>query len=225
MPVDKLDEKINSFYYEGLYSRDPLDYLQRFNPNTNEWELKWVVKRQKFDWENPAHIRALIPLYSDLYMELYDDPYSWGRTLLFDFDRYIEMANLSEVRLYILTRAIDKAKTLDIKQELKEKFGLSYSDPRILNILSKEIPTKIAQLARRERLLSETPTWKAKCCHTCGCFYPRDPLFYNKNRARKDNFSSNCKMCEKERRIRRGQSAYDKRNKDEKMRQMQTRKT
>lgn len=225
IPVDQLDAKIDSFYYEGLYSRDPLDYWQRFNPDTNQWELKWVVKRQKFDWENPDHIRALIPLYSDLYMELYDEPYSWGRTLLFDFDRYIDMADLSDLRRYVLLRAIDKAKTTDILREIKEKFGISYSEPRITNILYKEIPNKIAQLARRERLLDETPTWKARRCFTCKCMYPRDSLFFNRNSRKKDHFSPNCKMCEKAKRIRRGQSAYDKRSKDEKMRQMQTGKT
>jgi len=102
------------------------------------------VRHQTFDWENPAHIKALLNFYSAIYMELHEKLDSWGRTLIYDFDRYFDMCGFSEVREYIVTRKIDKASHAQIAAELQEKFGLKYNENHICTILSKEIPEKMA---------------------------------------------------------------------------------
>ena len=204
-------------------------YLSSISKNIDDYEtraggaeVKWWVRRHNFDWENPQHIRALINHYSDLYMQLYDKPYSWGRTLLFDLDRYIDMCALSEARQYVLLRHIDNASNATIIQELQQKFGLQYNVSRLNVILTKEIPNAVARTAKKHRLLLETPTDQLKICKRCGGAFPRDTLFFTKNNGRKDGFSSFCKECERQRRIERGeQPENDRRSKDTNLLQVQ----
>lgn len=188
--------------------------------------IKWIVRHQKFDWENTDHIRILLNNYGALYMQDWDKLHSWGRALLFDFDRYATMAEFSPVREYILTRRIDRAKPGVIMEEVHEKFGLLYNEDHISTIIAKEIPKQIALSAKRHKMIVETPLSKCKRCYRCKKWLPKDTMFFGINRSHKDGFASNCKECERKRRIEKGeQTSYDKRFKDSTMHEMQTRKT
>ena len=212
LPLNLWQRKVDKSLLSSV-SKKLEDYETRETPTG--LEVKWVVRRQTFDWENPHHIKCLIDNYSAIYMQLWEHPNSWGRTLIFDFDRYCEMAQLSEVRDYILTRRIDRATYSTIVEELWEKYGIKYNENHVCTILTTEIPTKIAKTARKNRLIIETPDSEKKCCWTCKKLLPRDTLFFGLNASRNDGFSSNCKECEKQKRIEKGgQSVYDNRNKD-----------
>ena len=190
------------------------DYETRTN-DTGEIEVKWVVRRHIFDWENPQHIKALINTYDALYDQVHEKLDTYGRTLIFDFERYRAMAQLSEIRDYILTKKIEKMPYAEIVENLQIKYGLKYNENHLCTILAKEIPERIALVAKKHRLLCDTPESECKRCKTCGRLLPKDPIFYVRNRSRKDGFSSNCKDCEKQYRIEKGgQPLYDKRNKE-----------
>ena len=217
LPYDKWKEKLANSYRTSI-SHNIEDYETRYNEATNELEVKWVVRQHTFDWENPWHIRHLITYYSSIAMQLYENLYSDGRALIKDFDRYQDMANLSPVRQYILTRGIDRASHAEIAAELQQLFGLKYNENRIGVILHKEIPEKIAAAATKHRLLLDTPISECKKCFRCGRYLPRHPLFFGSNRGRKDGWASNCKECERKRRIEKGgQSEHDRRSKDSSM--------
>lgn len=225
MPRAKWQERVDNALLHTI-SRNIEDYETRINPTTGEEEVKWIVRRHTFDWENPAHIRALINNYSAIYMELGEKLDSWGRTLIYDFDRYFDMVGFSPVREYILTRKIDKAPYPDIVEELQQKFGLKYNENHICTILAKEIPEKMAAAATRHRMLLTTPQSERKCCFTCKRWLPRNNYFFATNNSRKDKFASNCKECERKKRIARGgQSEYDRRNKDSALLKMPAGKT
>jgi hypothetical protein len=66
------------------------------------------VRRHTFDWENPKHVRALINNYDLLYDFFKEKLNTYGRTLIFDFERYLEMANLTDLRKFILNCKIKK---------------------------------------------------------------------------------------------------------------------
>ena len=218
-------KKVNESWRTSL-SRDLNDYETRQNPYTNTLEVKWVVRHHTFDWENPWHIRNLITYYSDIAMQLYDNLYADGRALIKDFDRYQDMADLSPVRQYILTRSIDKASYSEIAAELQEIFGLKYNENHIAQILHKEIPEKIAAAAKKYRLQIDTPFSEKKKCFRCGKYFPRHPLFFGLNRGRKDGLASNCKECERKRRIEKGgQGIHDRRSKDSSMLEVPPSKT
>ena len=196
-------------------SRNIADYEQRENPITHELEVKWVVRRHTFDWENPKHIKALIDMYSAIYMEMWDKLDSWGRTLIYDFDRYFDMCHFSPVREYILTRKIDKVPSTEITKEVKEKFGIQYNESHVQAIVSKEIPEAMAKMATMHRMLLTTPPKDRKTCYCCKRSLPRNNYFFVTNNNRKDHFGSTCKECDRQKRILNGgQSKYDRRNKD-----------
>lgn len=200
-------------------SRDLSNYETRESPSG--LEVKWVVCRHTFDWEDPLHVRALINNYDALYDYLYEKLDTYGRTLIFDFERYRAMANLTPVRDYLLDLKLAHTPYPTISQSLQQKFGIVYNDNHLSTILSREIPEAIAATAKKHRLILDTPTEEKKKCYTCGRLLPRDPLFYTKNRSRRDGLSSNCKDCERQRRIvKGGQSLYDKRSKDTAMHQV-----
>lgn len=223
MPHDQWQTRVNNALLSSI-SRNLEDYETRENPFTKELEVKWIVRQQAFDWENPRHIKALLNHYSNIYMELMEKLDSWGRTLIYDFDRYFDMCNFSPAREYIVTRRIDRASYSEIATELQEKFGLKYNENHICTILSKEIPEKMALAAKKHRMLLTTPIEERKKCFTCGRLLPRNNYFFATNNSRKDHFASNCKECEKQKRIEKGgQTTYDRRNKDAKMLEMQAR--
>lgn len=215
MDYDQWKERVQNTYNYTI-SKKLEDYETR--EIDGKLQVKWVVKHHHFDWENPFHIKALINNYSDIYMQLWDKPDSWGRTLLFDFDRYFDMCHFSEVREYVITRRIDKAKIETIRDELQEKFGINYKVETVMNIVGKEVPNKIAKVAEKERLIFETPRENCKQCSRCKRWLPISPVFFIRNRSKKYGLENACKECTRQRRIERGvQGEYDRRSKDPKM--------
>ena len=215
IPLDEWQHKVDNALLHTI-SKNLEDYETRVGLS-GETEVKWVVRHHTFDWENPTHIKLLIDNYSALYMQVWDKPDSWARTLIYDFDRYFEMCEFSDVREYILTRRIDRATYSTIMNEILQKFGIKYNENHICTVLTTEIPTKMARAAKRHRLILETPPSEKKRCWTCKQLLPRDTIFFGLNSSRGDGFSSNCKECEKKRRIEKGgQSVHDNRNKDAK---------
>lgn len=223
--LDQWKAKVENSYLSSV-SKDLKDYETRVNSWTGETEVKWIVQRHTFDWENPLHVKALMNWYDPLYDQLYEKLDTYGRTLIWDFERYRKMAHLSEVRDFILEQKINRVPYGEIVENLQIKYGLKYTENYLCTILSKEIPEKIAQTAQKWRLICETPEEELKQCYTCGRKLPRHKLFFVCNKNRKDGFSSNCKECEKLRRIERGgQSVNDQRNKETQVLKMQTGQT
>lgn len=216
IPLDQWEKRVEKALLHTI-SKNIEDYETRTN-GAGAIEVKWVVRQQFFDWENPLHIKALINYYSAIFMETREKLDSWGRTLIYDFDRYFDMANFSKAREFILTCKIDRLPYNEISEQLQEKFGLSYNENHLSNIVNREIPEKMALTAKKHRLLLTTPLKQRKQCFRCKQWLPRDNIFFGTNNSRKDHLASNCKECEKKRRITQGgQSTYDKRNKDETM--------
>lgn len=203
--------KLAASYYP--YDRDISHYKTKVDSDGTTW-VWWVVRRHHFDWENPVYIHALIDHYSNIYMQVYDKMDSWGRTLIYDFDRYFDMCHFSPLREYVLTLRIDRMTCAQIAVAVKEKFGIDYTENYISTILAKEIPRTMAAVVKKHRLLLETPPQHRKACPRCGRILPLDPLFFGRNKNRKTGYASACKDCEKLRRIRGGQSVNDRRSKD-----------
>ena len=202
------------------------DYEVRENPYTHETEVKWIVKRHIFNWENPAHVRAFLNNYSLLYNQLEEKLNTDGRMLFFDFDRYRKMAHFTPVREFLIDHRIQQTPFDIILNELYQRFNLTYNENHLCTIFSQEIPGAIAETALRHRLLTQTPLSECKQCSQCGRILPRLPIFFTKNRTHKDGLSSACKDCEKKRRIvKGGQTTYDRRRKESEMYEVQTNQT
>lgn len=176
----------------------------------------FTVQRQTFDYENALHIRYLLDFYGDIYKQLWDVPDSYGRALIFDIDKYVELANFSPVRYYMLERKVDHWPHARIQEELRDRFGIEYDVNHIATILNDEIPKKIAMVAKQKRIEIEAKqNGQQKICKSCGRLLPIHGLYFAKNASHKDGFSSNCKECERQKRIEKGlQSPQDRRKKE-----------
>lgn len=215
MPLEQWQRKVSNSLLSSV-SKNLEDYETRINER-GETEVKWVVRRHTFDWENPKHVRALINNYDLLYDFFKEKLNTYGRTLIFDFERYLEMANLTDLRKFILNCKIKKMQYPEIADLMEAQFGIRYNENHLSEIVAREIPEKIAEVATKHRMLLETPQDQLKVCYTCGRALPRHKLFFARNASRKDGFSSNCKECERLKRIERGGSINDRRSKDKKM--------
>ena len=188
--------------YTSRISKNLQDYETR--GEGDNLEIKWVVCEHTFDWENFKHVRALLNQYYMLYDALHDKLNTYGRTLLWDFDRYVSLCGFSELRLFLIELRKSGMAYEDILDEMRAKYAIEYSSNYLVSIISSEIPKRIAQVARMLRLEQDTPLDQCKKCIHCGRIFPMDSLFFSRNNAHKDGLSNTCKQCDKESRIKRG---------------------
>lgn len=217
---EEWERRINSTYFP--ISKKIEDYETRAEGT----EVKWMVRKHTFNWEDPKHIYALICNYAALKNLLWDKLDTVGHTLLLDFERYSKMANLPPNRAFILRKKLEQANSLEICDAVLKEYGIKYGESRMTTIVVHEIPKAIARAAAKHRLLITTPREGCKKCNRCAKWLPKNTLFYGVNNDRRDNWSSRCKDCEREVRIEKGeQHNYDQRRKDTPLFKVQTEQT
>lgn len=212
MPLDAWQNRVDHALLHTI-SKDIDDYQSKVNPNGAF--VKWVVRRHTFDWEDPSHVAALINNYDLLYDTFRDKIDTYGRAFIFDFQRYRALANLNPVQDFLLTRKIQHIPYSDVLRELEYKFDVVYNENHMSSIMARTIPKLIATAAKKARIIAETPQQELKQCYRCKKKLPRSVLFFGRNAGRRDGWASNCKECERLRRISKGgQGQYDRRRKD-----------
>ena len=188
--------------YTHLVSRNIQDYETR--GEGDNFEVKWMVCQHTFDWENPKHVRALLNHYHTLYEAMREKLDTYGRTLLWDFDRYVSLCNFSELRLFLIELRKQGFSFDAILEEMRARYAIEYSPNYLVSIVSNEVPNRIAKVARMLRIDQDTPEEERKNCRRCGRSLPKHPLFFSRNNAHKDGLSSTCKQCDREARIEKG---------------------
>ena len=201
LPYDQWKYRVDHSYTTRI-SRDLKDYEVRGEGDT--LEVKWIVCEHHFDWENPKHVRALLNHYCTLYDALKDKLNTYGRTLLWDFDRYVELCDFSELRKFLIGLRKQGMAYEDILEEMRAQYAMEYSPNYLVSIISTEVPNKIAKVARMLRIEQETPIEQRKKCIHCERLLPADPLFFSRNNSHKDGLSNTCKQCDRANRIKRG---------------------
>lgn len=164
----------------------------------DNWE--WVeVSKNYIDFTDSNHVYQFLELYSSLKQSCDEDLNCDLKFLIWELEDYIELANLSEARKYILIRKIDKATNDQIRRELQEQFGLCYSDNYISTIYKQMICDKIAKAAQLsfDNWVFRNQPEKFKICSTCGERLLRDSRNFIKKQNAKDGLSARCKNCDK----------------------------
>lgn len=217
MPYEKWLARVNASYFP--LSRNLSDYETRGSLETNDLEVKWVVCQHHFDWTDIRHVRTIIMMYHDLEHQLHDKLNTYGRTLIWDFDRYVQLADFSPLRLFLIDCRRKGMDYDDILYVLERDWNIIYNKNHLGSIYLNEIPKKIVETVLKENDLIDIPKSEWKRCFRCGQLFPRTTRFFGKNAGRRDGWCSNCKNCEKLRRIDKGvQLDYDGRSKDTTMR-------
>ena len=190
-------EKRVSKSYTHIISKDLKDYETR--GEGDNLEVKWVVYQHNFDWENYKHVYYLIIHYPRLKEYLREKLDTYGRTLIWDLERYIEMTPLNPIRRAIIDRVLQQMPRDQIGEELMQEFGRTYNSYYLSTLIANDIPKAIAKTATMNRLLIETPDEERKKCKQCKQLLPRHPYFFAKNSGRKDGLQSYCRECDRKR--------------------------
>lgn len=179
--------------YNPRLSRRLEDYETRVTREGTQ--VKWVVRQQKFDWENPKHVRALMENYDLLEIQDGNRPDTQGYALLQDFQLYRQKANISPMRDYILERRLAHASYGEIQVEVAEKWGVDYNNSYLCRVLTQELPQAIARAATVSRLIDTTPADQCKVCTKCGRTLPRHRIFFGVRCDEPDGFHTSCRDC------------------------------
>ena len=170
-------------------------------PQNEEGKIYWKISDNKIDYENPTHVLELLNHYVDLLKHCYEHPENSTSMLLFDLERLIEEADLTDVEQYILEQRVAHRNVFIIQQVLASE-GYPMSDLQIRTLSRTKIPKKIATTATRLRLEGEAACGLIETleCSKCHKKLPKDVFFFARSRDKRTGFCSQCKACQKARR-------------------------
>ena len=170
-------------------------YEARTNSWTGETEIKWHVRYHYFDWENETHVKKFIRFYWDIEQMCHNKLWTWAKTLVLDFQRYIKRLNLPPAWAWAFEHYLLGMDNEVIAAKVEEIFGKRYASTSIRDICIRKIPHMIATEAKKCRLIVETPDWKKKQCCRCGKKYPRSSLFFAYDFSGVNNLGGKCLSC------------------------------
>lgn len=170
-------------------------------PTNDKGQIFWKTGDNVIDFENPAHILALLDNYAALWRHNYARLDSNARFLCMDLERFVGMANLTELEQYVLeARVAHRNNTIILRYLIEDGYDMSEGQFRTLSRIT--IPKKIAAVATRERLLTQMARKEIpfQICKDCKRALPQDSFFFNRDRTSKTGFGYICKECQKKRR-------------------------
>lgn len=161
----------------------------------------WRISYNEIDYKNPAHISCLLFNYKKLLQSSYERINSNIRAVLWDVERLVEEANLTELEQFVLENMVAHHPYHMIFLELRE-FGYERSIGQITTLCRRVIPEKLAAAAAR--LEDESDMIRGKIqklqCSGCGRVFPKTTNFFARSKAKSTGFCSQCKECQKHRR-------------------------
>lgn len=170
-------------------------YETRVNSWTGETEVKWHVRYHNFDWENENHVRKLIRYYWDIEQMCHNKLWTWAKTLVLDFQRYVNRLDLAPEWRWIFDHYLAGMDCGEIVNNVERIYGKRYVDTSARDICIRKIPHLIAIEAKKCRMIVETPDWKKKQCCRCGKKFPRSGLFFAYDYSGVDNLGGKCLEC------------------------------
>lgn len=163
-------------------------------------DAKWVL-----DFRNPEHVYELFESYEDLETDGYIDVESTAAAIIDTLNFYRERAHLSDEQELILQCKIQQVPNQRIAELVKERIGATHSANYISTIYKQKICGKIADAAKLhyDYYLNREIATAWKKCTCCGEYKLRDTREYTKRARSSDGLSSICKICDKEKRLKR----------------------
>ena len=171
--------------------------LEEVDYHYNE-EAQYVL-----DFRNPLHVYELFENYDELETDCYLDVESTAAAIIETLNFYRGRANLSDEQEMILDMKIHHLSNQCITDKVKETFGSTHSANYISTIYKQKICGKIAEAAilHYDHYLNREIATAWKKCTCCGEYKLRDTREYTKRARSSDGLSSVCKVCDKEKRL------------------------
>ena len=162
-----------------------------------------VVSDGIINFFDEKHVEMILNNYSALVEDSYDEFLSDSKWMMMDFDNLAGRA-LQSYPIFesIVTYKIDGRTNEQIRELLKEEYGVTYSTVYISSLWRNKIPKLIVKQAKEEWIVwhyTEEEYGKWKRCSCCGEVKLAHKYFFTKNSSSKDGWYSICKECRKKR--------------------------
>lgn len=163
-----------------------------------EWEK---TNKLYFDFRNKEHLYYLIKFWKEIEGMVSDEPHAPLWELLWTFDIYQNLTELSEQQALILEGKKKGKSNKEIQAELQDKLGIfhqvNYISTIYLKIINKIIES--VELNYDEWLAKDYgKAWKK--CPYCGKFWLRDPRRFVRKSKAPDGLTNRCKVCDRQKR-------------------------
>ena len=188
-------KKENDFeFINPFYSTDDAPAKDQ-SENIEKWEKEGKLY---FDFRNKDHLYYLIKYWQELYGMVEDEPAAPIWELLWTFNIYQELAQLSDQQELILNGKKNGLSNKEIQEELQKELGIFHQVNYISTIFLKTIGKiqEAVELNFDEWLAKDYyKAWKK--CNYCKKYYLRDPRNFVRKTKAIDGLMGHCKKCEK----------------------------
>lgn len=157
-----------------------------------------VVSENTIDFNNPKHIFELINNYAGLVDQSYEDCQSDIKHFLYVLEDMIKKTSLPDYMFDILVWKVDGLTNPEIVNELKIKYGLVLSEPRVSIIYRDIIPQKICETYKNDYedwLYTYKVRGSWKKCSACGEIKLATERNFYKDSKNRDGFRNICINC------------------------------
>jgi hypothetical protein len=145
-------------------------------------------------------IRILIEDYSELKEYSFDDTYGYLKIILFVFEELVEATEFEDYMKDILIWKID-GKSYDFMiKELKDKYNVKLTKPRLSKITRETIPNMIVETYKQKKedwLYTFIIRGKYQTCSSCKENYLATTKYFSPDKMYKSGLRTICKNCRK----------------------------
>ena len=192
---------------EKLFPKDrypiPSDFTQEELKTILQFYWARALQANTYDFRNPEHVGKTFEQFQQLDSERNDDILSNSNNFLNTLQFYIARADLSDIQREILDFKLRKVSNPDIAQYINKKYNKSYTINYISTIFRQKIIPQICAAAQIHAEIIENLTFPEnfKKCKTCGRILLISPINFVKKSRSPDGYSTQCKICDREARI------------------------
>lgn len=192
---------------EKLFPKDrypiPSDFTQEELKSVLQFYWARAIQTNVYDFRNPDHVGKTFEQFQQLNSERNDDILSNSNSFLDTLQFYIARADLSDTQREILDLKLRKVSNPDIAQYINKKYDKSYTINYISTIFRQKIIPQICAAAQIHAEIIENLTFPEnfKKCKTCGRILLISPINFVKKSRSPDGYSTQCKICDREARI------------------------
>ena len=198
LPRGTAKEKNSFEFINPFYSKDDTPAQ-----GWNEEEILELENRGRlyFDFRNKEHLYYLVKYWREIRGMVSDEPHAPLWELLWTFEIYQNLTELSEQQVLILEGKKEGKSNKEIQAQLQEELGIfhqvNYISTIYLKIINKIIES--VELNYDEWLAKDYgKAWKK--CPYCGKYQLRDPRRFVRKAKAQDGLVGRCKVCDKQKR-------------------------
>lgn len=152
-------------------------------------------------FDNIEVMRVMIEDYAELKEYSYDDTFGYLKIIIFAFEQLIDTTDFKDYMKDILVWKIEGMSYDDMIDNLKDKYNIKMTKPRLSKITRETLPSMIADTYKQQRedwVYTEVLRGNYKTCNNCKNNYLSTKKYFSPNKRSKSGLRNVCKNCRKD---------------------------